>query len=229
MALNRKLSRWIVLLSIPVAIVSTYEVASGAPRLQIAGIDGEGPGDSIVLLSFSFSGPNSLQVTKQTDGTSAQLLQLVATGTHVSSMALTADSPGTGGVVFAFFDVIVTSFSSNGGGVPTETVAFSYARQTQARALGSATFGVRVTDLCTGKPVEGAVVQLTPVDSSTSGLNGESSKTGVFKFTSLGTGDYRLAVSAADHLNFEKVVAVVGARGQSETVALVPLNASGCL
>ena len=227
MALDRKLSRWVVLAVIALAIPSTNEIAAGAvvARLQIAGIDGEGPADSIALLSFAFSGPDGpLQVIKQTDSTSSQLLRLVATGQHVASMALTTE---TGTTVMAFFDVLITSFSTSTGS--TDTVTFSYASHTQARAIGTASFGGRVTDLCTGKPIEGASIGLTPLDPSAPVPTGEtSSRTGVFKFTALATGNYRLSVADSEHLSFEKAVVVVGARGQSDTVALVPLTSAGC-
>ena len=228
MALDRKVSRWIVLVLVPMAILSTYELAAGAARLQIPGIDGEGPGDSIVLVSFGFAAPEGpLQVTKQIDGTSPQLAQLVVSGQQIPSMALTADLPESGAVVFAFFDVLITSLVNNGS---TESLTFMYGSRTQARSVGSATFGGRVTDLCTGKPVEGASIGLTPVDSTAPGSSQTaSSRTGAFKFTALATGDYRLVVSASGHLDFEKIVAVVGARGQSESVALLPLTSAGCL
>jgi len=111
---------------------------NAAGTLQLPGIQGDGPGGSIVVRSLSWSNNatvgvpgtgggapkvtlGGLAISKAPDRSSPQLYHAVASGQHLASATLRLAKPGSAPyATYAFTNVVVKSFSTQGHGTDRE-------------------------------------------------------------------------------------------------------------
>lgn len=81
-----------------------------------------------------------LQVTKEVDATSPQLLVDTASGRHFPSASLTVRTTGGGSLRYTLSDVLISGLTVDGStGVPLETVSLTYQRiEIEHRSSGQA-------------------------------------------------------------------------------------------